>query len=215
MSHYAIRWLFTRPALFGFLLALAMLLRLSLAIPVEQATTFDQATTVGTGMIFILGVLALWLTDFDEPHNYDEWRRLRWFTYATMVGTAWVLSDALQTHEALSKLLVIIGVFVVITYSASVQSVPRPGQRLHGEPPKKAYLVVTIDLRQQPPALVRAAVFSCKGSSLTQISQDELNLDVDSYDADSYEEARSHLLRQTRLYYPRLAPLLERSGETE
>lgn len=214
MIHRATRWLFTRPALFGFLLVLAVQLRLSLTAPIGLSA-IDNAITVGTGLVFIGGLLALWLTDFDEPHDYDEWRRMRWFTYATMAATAWVLSDALQTEEPLSKLLVIGVVFAVITWGAAAQAVPKPGERLRGEPRRKAYLVVTIDLRQRPPALVRAAVFSCKGSSLTQISQDELNLDVDSFDGDSYEEARRELLRQTRLYYPLLAPILERSGEAE
>ena len=152
----------------------------------------------------------LWLREFDEPHDYEEWRPARWLGYAVMTLGAWGFWSAAHGSMRWLSLGAVVG-FGWITVMMARRSVPKPGERLRGEPLHQAYLVMTINIAEQPPVARRAAVFSHRGSTLTSITDRELNVDVHHATGDSYEEAETRLLRDVELYWPKLMPFIHAS----
>ena len=78
----------------------------------------------------------------------------------------------------------------------------------------RAYVVLKLDTRHQPPVVDRACVFSAPASGITMLGH-EMLVDIHHYEADTLEEARRGALEQSQLYYPWLTPLLRKCGEVE
>ena len=210
------KWFFTRPS--GFALLLGTLVMVDLCVALLRQQRSDNIAALLAGVAFMLGAAALlltailWVQEFDEPHDYDDWQAVRWTVYVLQVAMVWIFRDSLHgTNWTLSVVVAV--AFLLVTRQAGRRSVPVAGERRRGEPQRDAYLVITIDLRKDPPVVVRAAIFSCKGSQLTSIGRDELNLDVLDGRGDSYEQARADILRGVPIYCPALAPFLRKSGE--
>ncbi len=212
MIKYFPRWFFTRPAGFGLLLACV-----TLALWTREEFQRDPQPAIlilgiaaAVSSLALLGVL--WLGEFDLPHDYDQRQAQRWLCYAAMALTAWAIWEQ-RRSGALWWAAFFAAWLAVVTWLVARLSVPKPGERRRGEPVREAWLVVTLDLTAEPPVAIRAAIFSCKGSQLTTITQKELNLDVAYGIGDSYSESADYLRKLVPLHYPYLVPLLRKSGE--
>lgn len=203
-------WFYTRASGLGLLLVAVTAWRLCL--DVLQAETSLVLIAVLTVLTIASGAMALtlWLSEFREPHDYDEWRALRWFGYATLLGITWIFW-ASRHSEPWWKLAGIAAALFVATRQLALRSTPVPGERLRHEPRLKAYLVLTVDLRHDPPVATRCAIFSVRGRDLTSLCFEELNVTVESREGDSFEEAKGALEHDVRLYWPKLAALLDQS----
>jgi hypothetical protein len=195
------------------MLVLCLELRWSLTVPIGYQSHFEATLTAVSWVLFLCLGAILWLVDFDEPHDYDDWRASRWFCYASMGATMWGLWSCLRDGNPwwLSALVALS--FVAMTALSAWRAVPRSGERLRGEPRREAFLVLTLDLTQDPPVGLWAAVYSCKASHLTSMGLEELHVDIESCAGDSYEQARREMLQKVPTYFPGLVPMLRRSGQ--
>lgn len=140
----------------------------------------------------------------------------RWLQWAAWAMVMACLASSMATEDANTaakvfaiSLLLIFFVFITLgIFRETPARSPAPTRRSLRS---RCYLVVHLDLKVSPPAVVFVHTYSCGAKDLTHTGAREARADLYMIEADTFQDALDEMQRIQPLYFPWATPYLTRN----